>query len=117
MHSRWNEEASNQFPGDLAQRVYTSRLLGQDSTLVIHGGGHRPFSDACGAPKTPVAFLYGTGNPLHDISVRLHDHYEACGADLRTTLLPKADHDAELRALDTNGEAITDWLLARRKTS
>ena len=85
--------------------------------LVIHGGGHRPSSDACGSPKTPVAFLYGTGNPLHDISVRLHDHYEACGADLRTTLLPKADHDAELRALDTNGEAITDWLLARRKTS
>lgn len=84
--------------------------------LVIHGGGHRPSSDACGGAKTAVAFLYGTANPLHDLSVRLHDHYETCGADLRTTLLPKADHEAELRALDTNGEAITDWLLARRKT-
>jgi rhamnose utilization protein RhaD (predicted bifunctional aldolase and dehydrogenase)/NAD(P)-dependent dehydrogenase (short-subunit alcohol dehydrogenase family) len=52
MHSRWNEEASNQFPGDLAQRVYTSRLLGQDSTLVLHGGGNT-------SVKTQVANLFG----------------------------------------------------------
>ena len=52
MHSRWNEEVSNQFPGDLAQRVYTSRLLGQDSTLVLHGGGNT-------SVKTQVANLFG----------------------------------------------------------
>jgi predicted esterase len=80
--------------------------------LVLHGGGHRPMGEGCGGTKTPVAFLYGTGNPLHDLAVRLHDHYEACGSEMRTTLLPKADHDAELRALDDHGSAILDWLLA-----
>jgi rhamnose utilization protein RhaD (predicted bifunctional aldolase and dehydrogenase)/NAD(P)-dependent dehydrogenase (short-subunit alcohol dehydrogenase family) len=52
MHSRWNEEASNQFSGDLAQRVYSSRLLGQDSSLVLHGGGNT-------SVKTQVANLFG----------------------------------------------------------
>jgi predicted esterase len=82
--------------------------------LVLHGGGHSPRTEGCGAMKRPVAFLYGTGNPLHDIAVRLHDHYEQCGAEVRTTLLPKADHEAELHALDTNGEAIMDWLMQHR---
>ena len=40
MHSLWNDEEAAQFEGDLAQRVYTSRLLGRDKTLVLHGGGN-----------------------------------------------------------------------------
>jgi rhamnose utilization protein RhaD (predicted bifunctional aldolase and dehydrogenase)/NAD(P)-dependent dehydrogenase (short-subunit alcohol dehydrogenase family) len=40
MKSLWNEQDAARFAGDLAQRVYTSRLLGQDSTLVLHGGGN-----------------------------------------------------------------------------
>ena len=31
---------ANQFSGDLAQRVYTSRLLGRERSLVLHGGGN-----------------------------------------------------------------------------
>jgi rhamnose utilization protein RhaD (predicted bifunctional aldolase and dehydrogenase) len=31
---------SNEFKDDLALRVYTSRLLGQDPSLVLHGGGN-----------------------------------------------------------------------------
>ena len=52
MHSRWNEEVSSQFAGDLAQRVYSSRLLGQDTSLVLHGGGNT-------SVKTRVANLFG----------------------------------------------------------
>lgn len=52
MHSRWNEEDSEQFSGDLAQRVYSSRLLGQDATLVLHGGGNT-------SVKTQVTNLFG----------------------------------------------------------
>lgn len=85
--------------------------------LVIHGGGLRPRTDGCAATKTPVAFLYGTANPLHDLAERLHAHYETCGSDVRTTLLPKADHAAELRALDTHGDAIMEWLVSRRTAS
>ncbi|MHB8628453.1 MAG: bifunctional aldolase/short-chain dehydrogenase [Aggregatilineales bacterium] len=40
MHSRWNDQEAAQYAGDLAQRVYTSRLLGQDPALVMHGGGN-----------------------------------------------------------------------------
>lgn len=84
--------------------------------LVIHGGGIRPRAEGCGGSKTPVAFLYGTGNPLHDLAERLHDHYESCGAEIRTTLLPKADHATELRALDDHGATILDWLLDHRRS-
>ncbi|MEP7291314.1 MAG: bifunctional aldolase/short-chain dehydrogenase [Chloroflexota bacterium] len=40
MQSLWNDAESALFPGDLAQRVYTSRLLGRDKSLVMHGGGN-----------------------------------------------------------------------------
>src|SRR5438132_5860944 len=40
MHSRWQDGDAQKFDGALAQRVYTSRLLGQDHALVLHGGGN-----------------------------------------------------------------------------
>src|SRR5512141_1499577 len=40
MKSLWNAADAAKFSGDLAQRVYTSRLLGQDKSLVLHGGGN-----------------------------------------------------------------------------
>lgn len=40
MQSRWNDQEAARYPGDLMQRVYTSRLLGSDDTLVMHGGGN-----------------------------------------------------------------------------
>src|ERR1700730_3868172 len=40
MPSRWNASEAEKFAGPLNQRVYTSRLLGQDHSLVLHGGGN-----------------------------------------------------------------------------
>lgn len=40
MQSLWNDEEAAGYQGDLAQRVYTSRLLGRDKSLVQHGGGN-----------------------------------------------------------------------------
>src|SRR4051812_3241428 len=40
MNSLWNETEAAQFDGDLRQRVYTSRLLGRQKSLVLHGGGN-----------------------------------------------------------------------------
>src|SRR5687768_15300885 len=40
MKSLWSDSEAAQFSGDLAQRVYTSRLLGRDASLVLHGGGN-----------------------------------------------------------------------------
>lgn len=40
MKSLWNDQEAGEFQGDLALRVYTSRLLGRDTSLVLHGGGN-----------------------------------------------------------------------------
>lgn len=36
----WNDSEAASYPGDLGLRVYTSRLLGRDKSLVLHGGGN-----------------------------------------------------------------------------
>ena len=40
MQSLWSESEAAAYHGDLAQRVYSSRLLGRDKSLVLHGGGN-----------------------------------------------------------------------------
>ena len=40
MNNLWNDAEAAGFSGDLALRVYTSRLLGRDKSLVLHGGGN-----------------------------------------------------------------------------
>ncbi len=40
MQSRWNDADAALWQGDLGLRVYTSRLLGADPALVLHGGGN-----------------------------------------------------------------------------
>jgi len=40
MRSLWDDQEAAQYKGDLGLRVYTSRLLGRDKSLVLHGGGN-----------------------------------------------------------------------------
>jgi rhamnose utilization protein RhaD (predicted bifunctional aldolase and dehydrogenase) len=40
MKSLWTDAEAAQFKGDLGLRIYTSRLLGRDPALVLHGGGN-----------------------------------------------------------------------------
>jgi rhamnose utilization protein RhaD (predicted bifunctional aldolase and dehydrogenase)/NAD(P)-dependent dehydrogenase (short-subunit alcohol dehydrogenase family) len=40
MKSLWNDADATRCRSDLDLRIYTSRLLGRDSTLVLHGGGN-----------------------------------------------------------------------------
>jgi rhamnose utilization protein RhaD (predicted bifunctional aldolase and dehydrogenase)/NAD(P)-dependent dehydrogenase (short-subunit alcohol dehydrogenase family) len=40
MKSLWSDAEAAQYKGPLGLRVYTSRLLGRDKTLVLHGGGN-----------------------------------------------------------------------------
>lgn len=40
MQSLWDDNEAAQFRGELDLRVYSSRLLGRDKTLVLHGGGN-----------------------------------------------------------------------------
>ncbi|MDH5544891.1 MAG: bifunctional aldolase/short-chain dehydrogenase [Gammaproteobacteria bacterium] len=40
MQSLWTDAEASQYKNDLEMRVYTSRLLGRDPSLVLHGGGN-----------------------------------------------------------------------------
>ncbi len=40
MRNLWTDAEANEFPGDLGLRVYSSRLLGREKRLVLHGGGN-----------------------------------------------------------------------------
>jgi len=40
MKSLWNDTEAARFQGPLGPRVYSSRLLGRDRSLVLHGGGN-----------------------------------------------------------------------------
>ena len=52
MKSRWSDQDASRCEGDLALRVYTSRLLGAEPSLVLHGGGNT-------SVKSSIANLFG----------------------------------------------------------
>ena len=80
MKSRWSDAEVTQLarelhaagvPGELAERVYTSRLLGQDPRLALHGGGNTSWKTHATDP------LLG-GEPFEVI------HVKGSGWDLAT---------------------------------
>ncbi|QDO85481.1 bifunctional aldolase/short-chain dehydrogenase [Shewanella psychropiezotolerans] len=52
MQSLWHAQTASQFVTPLELRVYTSRLLGQEPSLVLHGGGNT-------SVKTQIENLFG----------------------------------------------------------
>ncbi|MCG6877339.1 MAG: bifunctional aldolase/short-chain dehydrogenase [Betaproteobacteria bacterium] len=70
MKSLWQEAEAARMEGDLALRVYTSRLLGHDKSLVLHGGGNTSvklvernrFGD-----EEPILYVKGSGWDLETI--------------------------------------------------
>jgi rhamnose utilization protein RhaD (predicted bifunctional aldolase and dehydrogenase)/NAD(P)-dependent dehydrogenase (short-subunit alcohol dehydrogenase family) len=70
MQSLWSDEEAKQFKGDLGLRVYTSRLLGRDKSLVLHGGGNTSVKirekDLFGEDET-ILYVKGSGWDLETI--------------------------------------------------
>src|SRR5260370_38861252 len=70
MQSLWSDEEAKQFKGDLGLRVYTSRLLGRDKSLVLHGGGNTSVKlrerDLFGEEQT-ILYVKGSGWDLETI--------------------------------------------------
>ena len=113
MKSRWSDADAAAFVGryskqwgeDLAIRAYSSRLLGAEKELVLHGGGNTSvkcaFSTILGE-KTPAVYVKASGRDLATIEPEGHT-----GLDLdalrRLRILPALDDDA-----------MTGELLARR---
>ena len=71
MKSRWSDAEAAEFAGPLGPRVYTSRLLGRDKSLVLHGGGNTSVKlrekDVFGLERD-VLYVKGSGSDLETIS-------------------------------------------------
>ncbi len=71
MKSLWNEQEAAGFgAGALSQRVYSSRLLGRDSSLVLHGGGNTSVKDQATnlfGDREEVIYIKGSGWDLETI--------------------------------------------------
>jgi len=72
MKSLWNDAEAAQFSGPLGLRVYTSRLLGRDKSLVLHGGGNTSVKlrekDLFGEDED-ILYVKGSGWDLETIEV------------------------------------------------
>ena len=70
MKSLWSDAEAAAFAGDLGQRIYTSRLLGRDKSLVLHGGGNTSVKvrsrDLLGR-ELDVLYVKGSGWDLEHI--------------------------------------------------
>ncbi len=70
MRSLWNDTDVARYSGPLGPRVYTSRLLGADRSLVLHGGGNTSVklrqTNLFGAPED-VLYVKGSGWDLETI--------------------------------------------------
>ncbi len=71
MESLWRDAEADAFQGELGQRVYTSRLLGRDKSLVLHGGGNTSVKiderNRFGEVE-PVLYVKGSGWDLEHIA-------------------------------------------------
>jgi len=67
MNSCWNDQEAQRWRGDVGLRVYTSRLLGREPALVLHGGGNTSVKttviDRFGAEQEALV-VKGSGSDL-----------------------------------------------------
>ena len=70
MKSLWQDAEAARMEGDLALRVYTSRLLGREKSLVLHGGGNTSVKlvqrNRFGVEET-ILYVKGSGWDLETI--------------------------------------------------
>ena len=93
MKSLWNDKEASGSEGDpLGLRVYTSRLLGQEPSLVLHGGGNT-------SVKTTATNLFGDGEELLYIKGSGWDLATIESAGFAPVRLPVLTRMAELSRL------------------
>ena len=71
MDSRWDAAEAAEHCGDLAQRVYSSRLIGQDRSLVLYGGGNTSVKIRTAnlfGEEEDLLYVKGTGFSLDTIT-------------------------------------------------
>lgn len=123
MQSQWNDEIAAPLIGDpLALRVYTSRLLGGDPALVLHGGGNtsvKTFVTTILGDEVETLYVKGSGWDLGviekpgfapvrlDVAQRLADLEQLSDGDMVKTLrAAMLDPDAPTPSVETILHAI-----------
>ncbi len=112
MKSLWNDQEAAGFSGELGLRVYSSRLLGREPALVLHGGGNTSVkiteTDLLGEEER-ILYVKGSGWDLESIDepgfapVRL-DHLIALS---RLPLLSDSEMVNELKTHTKRASAPT----------
>lgn len=100
--SLWDDAEAAGHAGDLGQRIYTSRLLGRDPDLVLHGGGNTSMKITrrnVFGETVEVLVVKGSGGDLATIDESGFAHL-------------KLDHVARLADLDV----LSDTEMARQLT-
>lgn len=112
MKSLWNDSEAELFAGDLGQRVYSSRLLGRDPTLVLHGGGNTSVKivekNLFGAEES-ILYVKGSGADLEFIE---HHGFSPVRLDpllqlAKLPTLPDPEMVNQLRTAMTRADAPT----------
>ena len=88
MQSLWNNADAARCDNELALRAYSSRLLGGDPSLVLHGGGNT--SIKCHEHGMTILNVKGTGSDLAAVDERAFTPLRLDGV---STLLALADLD------------------------
>ncbi|MCC7484807.1 MAG: bifunctional aldolase/short-chain dehydrogenase [Burkholderiales bacterium] len=103
MKSLWNDADAATWKGELGLRVYSSRLLGRDRSLVLHGGGNTSVKlreTNLAGEEEDVLYVKGSGQDLESIE-------EAGFAPVRMTHLLKLARRESLTDSQMVNELLT----------
>ena len=82
MKTKWNNKEANLYikkylkkgiNKELALRIYTTRLLGNDSKIVLHGGGNTSLKCTLNNvlnKSTDIIYVKGSGKDMSDIDIK-----------------------------------------------
>ena len=92
MLNRWNDDHAAQCRSELALRAYSSRLLGADPALVLHGGGNTSLK----APGDEILWVKGSGSDLAQVTEK--DFTPLSIEPVRTLIQQKALNNEQMMA-------------------
>ena len=111
MRNRWDDTEARLFAGsDLQTRVYTSRLLGSDGDLVLHGGGNtsvKAVEEDLFGDRREILYVKGSGWDLQTIEAEGFSPVSLARLQRLATLPQLSDTEMtrELKAALTNPAA------------
>ncbi len=105
MRNQWDETIASRIPAGLELRAYSSRLIGMDRSLVMHGGGNTSF-------KGTVTDRFGATQPVIWVKSSGFDMSRMGAEGFTALLLPQVRRLAELETL-SDRDMVTEVNRAR----